>query len=101
MGGKDHIHTRTKRLHRPAYRNQLENILDDFGVNVLSHDEIISKLDRAGQTFRVLVIKTKMTIPYASVFFELDCAYWNAEAEHRLRSALASENGRGSEASAK
>lgn len=84
-----------------SYRNQMENILDDFEVNVLSHDEIIRKLDRAGQTFRVMVIKTKMTIPYTSVFFELDCAYWNADAERRLRSAVASENKHGSEASAK
>jgi hypothetical protein len=29
-----------------------------------------------------------MTIPYTSVFFELDCGYWNAEAEQRLRQAM-------------
>src|ERR1039458_10655620 len=29
----------------------------------------------------MLLIKTDMTIPYTSVFFELDCGYWNAEAE--------------------
>jgi hypothetical protein len=29
-----------------------------------------------------------MTIPYTSVFFELDCGYWNAEAEVRLRQAM-------------
>ena len=30
-----------------------------------------------------------MTIPYTSVFFELDCGYWNAGAEQRLREAIA------------
>jgi hypothetical protein len=73
-----------------AYRDRLANLLDGFGVRVLPHEEIISKLDRAGQTFRVMVIKTKMTIPYTSIFFELDCAYWNADAEVRLRSTMRS-----------
>jgi hypothetical protein len=35
-----------------------------------------------------LIVKTDMTIPYTSVFFELDCGYWNAEAEQRLRQAM-------------
>jgi len=26
-----------------------------------------------------------MTIPYTSVFIRLDCKYWSAEAEKRLR----------------
>jgi hypothetical protein len=29
-----------------------------------------------------------MTIPYTSVFFELDCGYWNADAEQRLRQLI-------------
>jgi hypothetical protein len=29
-----------------------------------------------------------MTIPYTSVFFELDCGYWDADAEQRLRQAI-------------
>jgi hypothetical protein len=47
-------------------------------------------LDRAAGLFRVLIVKTNMTIPYTSVFLELDCAYWNADAEKRLRSAIKS-----------
>jgi hypothetical protein len=70
-----------------AYRERLASLLDGFEVSVLPHEEIIAKLDRAGQTFRVLVVKTNMKIPYSSVFFELDCAYWNADAEGRLRLA--------------
>ena len=42
----------------------------------------------AGATFRVLIIKTDMTLPYTSVFCELDCGYWSAAAEQRLREAL-------------
>ena len=75
-----------------AYRDRLASLLDGFEVSVLPHEEIIRKLDRAGQTFRVLVIKTNMTIPYSSVFFELDCAYWTADAEGRLRLAMKREH---------
>jgi hypothetical protein len=71
-----------------SYRDRLADLLKNFSVSVLPHEEIISKLDRAGQTFRVMVMKTDMKIPYTSVFFELDCAYWNADAESRLRSTM-------------
>jgi len=38
----------------------------------------------------VLIIKTELAIPYTSVFFELDCSYWAADAETKLRKAMAS-----------
>ena len=70
------------------YRTQLWNMLDSFESRSVYHDQIIHKLDQSAQLFRVLVIKTDMTIPYTSVFFELDCGYWIAEAEERLRYAI-------------
>jgi hypothetical protein len=30
-----------------------------------------------------------MTMPYTSVFLQLDCAYWGPEAEQKLRAAMA------------
>jgi|SRR5271157_533090 len=68
-----------------AYRQHLAALLKDYTTDVRPHEQIISALDQAGRTFRVLIIKTKMTIPYTSVFLELDCGYWNADAERRLR----------------
>ena len=38
--------------------------------------------------FNVLLLKTDMVLPYTSVFLQLDCGYWNAEKEQRLRDAL-------------
>lgn len=73
------------------YRRQLSDLLKGKSVQSLPHEEIISKLDQAGQTFRVLIIKTKLAIPYTSVFLQLDCAYWSAEAEQKLRTAMASQ----------
>jgi hypothetical protein len=37
----------------------------------------------------VLVLKTRLTIPYTSVFIRLECGYWSADAEKRLRAAMA------------
>ena len=71
-----------------SYRERLETLLTGLEVSVLSHEDIIAKLDRAGELFRVLVVKTNMRIPYTSVFFELDCGYWNAQAEKKLRASM-------------
>ena len=73
-----------------SYRERLGSLLRVSEIHVLPHEEIIAQLDRAGELFRVLVIKTKMRIPYTSVFFELDCGYWNAQGEKRLRAAMKS-----------
>jgi L-fucose mutarotase/ribose pyranase (RbsD/FucU family) len=70
------------------FRRDLAEVLTGHAIETLPHEQIIHKLDAAAQLFRILVIKTDMTIPYTSVFFELDCGYWNAEAEQRLRQAI-------------
>jgi hypothetical protein len=74
-----------------GYCNQLEALLGS-SAKQLPHEDIIAKLDQSAQVFRILIVKTDMTIPYTSVFFELDCGYWNAEAEQRLRQAIAASN---------
>lgn len=70
------------------YREQLKRVLYGAQLNRIPHEQIIHKLDQSAQAFRILIIKTDMTIPYTSVFFELDCGYWNAEAEQRLRQTI-------------
>ena len=71
-----------------AYRDSLGNVLGKNEVQSLPHEEIISKLDEAGKTFHILVLKTRLTIPYTSVFIRLECGYWSADAEKRLREAM-------------
>ncbi len=72
-----------------AYREQLKHLLGKSGVQSLPHEQIIAKLDEAGQRFHILVLKTTMAIPYTSVFIRLDCGYWTDDAEQRLRQAMA------------
>lgn len=74
-----------------AYRARLSALLQGQQVFTLPHEEIIGKLDEAGRTFNVLIVKTNMTVPYTSVFFQLDCAYWTAAAEQELRAAVAAQ----------
>jgi hypothetical protein len=71
------------------YREALGALLAKTPAQSLPHEEIISKLDDAGKTFHVLVLKSTMTIPYTSVFIRLDCGYWTAEQEQRLREKMA------------
>ena len=71
-----------------AYREALEKILANQPAQVLPHEQIIAKLDEAGKTFKVLLIKTTLTKPYTSVFFQLQCGYWNADSEAELRKAM-------------
>jgi L-fucose mutarotase/ribose pyranase (RbsD/FucU family) len=75
-----------------AYRRQLAAVLQNRLVNSLPHEQIIAKLDQVSQTFRILIIKTNFTLPYTSVFLQLDCAYWGADAERRLRAAMAKQH---------
>jgi hypothetical protein len=76
-----------------AYRESLSKLLGRIGkgkgeVQNLPHEQIISKLDDAGKTFHILVLKSTMTIPYTSVFIRLDCGYWTEEQEKRLRERM-------------
>lgn len=71
-----------------AYREQLNELLRDYTVISQPHEKLIARVDEAGKTFHVLVLKTNMTIPYTSVFIRLDCKYWSADQEKNLRSVM-------------
>jgi len=71
-----------------SYRNWLKGALKGLSVTMTPHDEIISRLDHAARMFSVLIVKSTMTIPYTSVFIELDCGYWDANSEARLRARV-------------
>ena len=73
-----------------VYRTETGELLHDYKIESMPHEKIISTIDEAGKTFRVLVLKTNMTIPYTSVFIRLDCKYWNADQEKRLREKMSS-----------
>ncbi len=72
-----------------AYRAALAVVLQGQGaVQSLPHEQILATLNEDAKSFHILVLKTKLTIPYGAVYLKLDSAYWNAEAERRLRDAM-------------
>jgi hypothetical protein len=72
-----------------ALRDGLAAVLAGHETRSLPHEEIIRRLDEAGRTFRVLLLKTTLAVPYTSAFLQLECGYWSAEAEARLRERIA------------
>lgn len=71
-----------------AFRDELAKALQGRQTTQLMHDDIIAKLDEAGRTFKVLILKTDCTLPYTSVFLQLECGYWSDAAEQKVRAAL-------------
>ena len=68
-----------------SYRATLERTLTGHTVASLPHQELAAKLEEAARTFKVLVTKTSLTLPYSTVYIRLDSAYWSAEADAELR----------------
>jgi hypothetical protein len=75
-----------------ALRGGIAAALDGVETRALSHEDVIRALDEAGRTFRILLLKTTLTLPYTSVFLQLDCGYWSAEAEADLRARIAASS---------
>jgi len=72
-----------------AYRTEIAQVLHGYQIDAQPHDGIIANIGETGKQFHVLVLKTNMKIPYTSVFIRLDCKYWSAEAEKRMRAKMA------------
>ena len=70
------------------YREQLKALLSGLPADSRLHQTLIDRLNELGKSFHVLILKTDMTIPYTSVFLQLDCRYWSAESEGRLRKKM-------------
>ena len=68
-----------------AYRREITELLRKYPVQSQRHERLISDIDEAAKTFHVLVLNTNTTIPYTSLFIRLDCKYWSADQEKKLR----------------
>jgi hypothetical protein len=71
-----------------ACRHRLDGMLRGRDVSPVLHEELIARLDQVARTFRILMVKTNLTLPYTSVFMELDCGYWKPEAEAKMRKRM-------------
>ena len=71
-----------------AYRDAIAKLLDGQNIQSELHEKLIANVDEAGRAMRVLVLKTRLAVPYSSVFIRLNCKYWGDDAEERLRSKM-------------
>src|SRR6202142_2514142 len=71
-----------------AYREGIKKVLAGQKITSLPHEQIIAKVDEMGKTFHIVVLKTTMTVPYTSVFLQLNCKYWSDDAEAQMRKAM-------------
>ena len=74
-----------------AFRTQSHAVLEGRNLKALLHEEVFQMLDESSSLFRTLVIKTNCTLPYTSVFLQLDCAYWGPENEKILRDQISQD----------
>jgi hypothetical protein len=63
-----------------AYRDAIAKLLDGQTIESELHEKLIGDVDEAGRLVHVLVLKTKLAIPYSSVFIRLNCKYWGDDA---------------------
>ena len=70
------------------YKKDLNKVLAGRATYDVLHGDLIKKLDESGKTFKVVILKTTMTLPYTSVFLNLDCKYWGPEKEKQLREIM-------------
>src|SRR5260370_24287330 len=75
-------------------RRQITAAFAKEQVSSIPHTEVMTRIDEAGKTFRILFIKTTATIPYTSVYMRLDCGYMNEEVERRIRTAMVAAGNR-------
>ena len=71
------------------YRTEIKDALQNYPVDSLPHERVLANIEEASKHFNILVLKTNLTVPYTSVFIRLDCKYWSAEAEKRMRAKMA------------
>lgn len=71
-----------------ACRKRLKGMLAGRGAKPVLHEELIARMDQVARMFRIVMIKTNLTLPYTTVFVELDCGYWGPDAEAKMREKM-------------
>lgn len=71
-----------------GFKAKTGRILPSSEITAVNHEELIGRLDSVSNLFEVVIIKTPLTIPYSSTFFELDCGYWDSDKQKALNEKI-------------
>ena len=67
----------------------MQKALAGTTITAVDHEQLIARLDNVSSLFEVVIIKTPLTKPYTSTFFELDCKYWDSQKQDLLNAKIA------------
>lgn len=70
------------------HRKNLNEVLDERSTQILTNNALNLLITDARKNYRILVIKTTTSLPYTSVFLELESGYWDGESETALRNRM-------------
>lgn len=70
-------------------KEEMKKVLSPSEIMHIEHDNLIGRLDSISNLFEVVIIKTGLTKPYTSTFFELDCKYWDNRRQSILSGRIA------------
>ncbi len=79
-----------------GYRKKIDHILmtADVPHHQRMHINSIHLLNQDGKIYKILILKTNLTMAYTSVFLHLKCGYWSNADEAALRKIMASAKAR-------
>ncbi len=72
-------------------REQIQTALHGYKPTEIHQESLLTLIESANQHFNVLVIRSSTTLPYSSVFMELQPGYWDSDAEKRLRQRISQQ----------
>lgn len=70
------------------YRAKLKQVLNERETVTLTNNSLNLLITDARKNYRILVIKTASSLPYTSVFMELESGYWDGVSETALRKRM-------------
>lgn len=73
-------------------KDEMNKVLSPSPITYIEHEQLIARLDNVSNLFEVVIIKTNLTKPYTSTFFELDCKYWDSEQQAILNKRMAGDD---------
>lgn len=69
-------------------RQKIHASLHGHESTELDQQSLFTLLNDATRSFEITVIRTTSTLPYSSVFMELQPGYWDSDSENRLRERM-------------
>jgi hypothetical protein len=69
-------------------RQKVRQSIQEMPTTTMEQDSLLTVLQDVNRSFDILIIRTNTTLPYSSIFIELQPGYWDAEAEEKLRQRM-------------